>query len=248
MKKFSILFILVLILSACVPSAPIPTSTPTATNTKQPTKTPAPTRTPRPSYTPRPTSTRVIPTVTVQEYIGQGDGVIELPKDAVGVLHIVGNSTSSYFGVEAFDAKNNQVDLFVNTTDPYDGRVPLNVLGDGIARLQVTASGEWKITYLPLAAYDHVSKEAGIVPLFGKGDDVWFFKSPLKPVILTITGNKSSGYFAVKLYGLEGSDLAVNTTDPYDGVYLYSASLGDLILIVITAEDDWTVIIQESIN
>ena len=245
-QTISIIFTICLIITACTTAVPTPTSTPppTYTPTKLPTKTPAPTHTPKPTNTPRPTFT-ASPTPEPKRYSGTGDDVIELPVGAVGVLLIVGNKNSNYFGVEAFDAGNNQVDLLVNTTDPYEGRVPLNLIGDDVARLQITANGEWSIDYLPVATYDHISTKRGIVALIGRGDDVWLFKPSLSPKIISISGNAISGYFGVKAYGLKRSDLVVNTTDPYDGLYLYPSSLGELILLVITADDDWLITIQE---
>jgi len=241
-----------LLLAACAPSVesiqtavaqtksawtPIPTQTAYLTYTAIPTNTPRPTNTPL-IFTPTP-----IP--TSKTYEGSGDSVIELPVAAYGFLHIVGNSSSNYFGVEAFDAQNNSVDLLVNTTDPYDGRLMLNLVGEEIARLQISASNTWIVEYIPFAAYDHINQGKGIIPLIGKGDDVWVFQSTIRPKIITIKGNSASRYFGVEVYGLKDSDLAVNTTDPYSGIYLYPASLGDLLFIVITAEGDWNVIIQE---
>lgn len=239
MKRIAIALIC-LVLVACAPSAPPATATPTATATftPRPIPTPIPTRTKLPTYTPSPA-----PTLPPRAHFeGTGDNIVELPIGAVGVLRIIGNAGSDYFGVEAFDRNNNEVDLLVNTTDPYDGRVPLNLFGDEIVRLQITASGPWTVEYIPINDYEHTYTK--FQPLTGDGDDVWIFKPPLKVDTIKIVGNNSSGYFSVKLYGMKGSDLAVNTTDPYNGIYLYSTSLGNLILIVITAEDTWNIFIN----
>jgi hypothetical protein len=55
MSRFSILFIVVIVLTACVPQIFEPTATPTATITPPPTKTPAPTFTPSPTASATPT-------------------------------------------------------------------------------------------------------------------------------------------------------------------------------------------------
>ena len=181
-------------------------------------------------------------------YQGNGDQVIDLPTDTYGVLQITGNSGSHYFGVEGFDANNNSVDLLVNTTDSYDGRIAVNLFGDKIARLQVSATGDWTVKYIPLGAYDHkYTKNEILFPLIGKGDDIWLFTIKVMPKTIIIKGNASNSYFGVKFYGLNDYDLAVNTTEKYNGIYLYPASLGYLVAIVITASDDWNIIIQQNI-
>jgi len=209
-------------------TANVPTNTPQPTNTPLPTNTPVPTLTPTPLPQP-------------QNFQGEGDMVVDLPSDSIGVLHIVGNSASRYFGVKGFDANNNELDSLVNTTDIYDGRVPLNFYDDGIARLQVTGQGGWNITYYPISSYDHFI--ASSLTISGNGDDVWLCTG-IMPDKLKIFGNQASRYFGVKVIGDSNRyDSAVNTTDPYSGEYLYPANLGELLAIVVTAQDQWEITI-----
>lgn len=203
-----------------------------------PVDTPLPANTPLPSLTPT-----ALP--QPQTYQGEGDTVVDLPPGALGVLHIVGNSESRYFGVEGFDAYNNKVGLLVNTTDIYDGRVPVNLdyLESGIVRLQITGQGAWSITYNPVWSYDHYVRDLTNLTIAGKNDDVWISSLHIAPNKLQISGNQTSRYFGVKVIGYSGNNLAVNTTDPYNGEFLYSSGLGELLAIVITAQGEWQITI-----
>lgn len=214
---------------------PPPTITDTLapTNTPGPTNTPRPTRTPRPTNTPRPTAT---PTRAPEpiNYTGTGSTVLDIDKwPGPAVLHITNNS-SRYFSVESYDANNERMDLLVNTSGPYDGQVLIDLYEeDHTSRLAIEATGDWTIDILPLEAALFL-KIPGIIE--GTGDDVIVICC--NGDLATIIGNQSSDYFGVYSYGTNGTDLLVNTSDPYEGTVILPP--GALILTV-EATGPWTI-------
>lgn len=214
-------------------STPEPTATATLTPTPEPTNTPAPTATPEPTSTPTPEPTAT-PAPQPVVYSGSGDNVIDIQKPGDVVLaYIRGNAGSRYFGVESFNDAGEQVDLLVNTTDPYEGVVLLDVRdGEQSTRLQITAEGEWYIELRPLSTARRVSAPGMIE---GTGDDVFIVDG--EPDVAQISGNVDGRYFGVTGYG-ERANLLVNTTDPYDGRVIVAR---DVVLVEITAVGSWTV-------
>lgn len=194
-----------------------------------PTKTP--TWTPRPSATPTPAPTQAPIVLT-----GSGDQIVDvdLPDGFVGLVHIIGNAGGRFFAVSNLDANNDQIDLLVNTGDPYDGLRPLDFRDDErTVRFQVQAVGEWTIEILPLSSIKFVEVPGSIS---GKGDFV-FALTGKDPDTAKIVGNAEGRYFAV--LGYSGSvDLLVNTGDPYDGTVLLD---GDTVIIEIQAVGEWTI-------
>lgn len=255
MKKLFVLVGAALLLAACSaaptdiptataipPTATIaPTATPAPTNTPAPTATPAPTNTRKPTFTPRPTLTpSPVPTPIVLE--GSGDGVIDADTTLCPcILEVEGNQSSRHFAVENFDASGNQIDLLVNTTDAYVGRVPIDFLdSEKTARFQITARGAWKLTLFPLSIYlDYRGRN--ITPpgkITGAGDDIVILLGSKKPDLAKVSGNQASRFFAVIAWGLNGRDLLINTTDAYDGTVIMPA---DALILEIKADGDWSV-------
>lgn len=202
-----------------------------------PTNTPIPTRTPRPTNTPAPTLTPTTPPEPLV-FSGSGDSVQDFDLTSfqgIAIAHITGNASSSYFAVESYDENGETVDLLVNTTDPYDGYVPVNFIDYQKAnRFQITASDDWTITLLPIhPAFVHSLDVPGSIS--GTGDDVILLFGD--PDTAKINGNASSQYFAVESYGTNW-DLLVNTTDPYEGIVILSK---DAWILQVTASDPWTI-------
>lgn len=219
--------------------SPTPTLTPKPTNTPRPTNTPKPTNTPRPTNTPTPVPPTPTPTPvpTPIVYTGSGDNVIEIQKpgdpNGPALLYIRGNAASRYFGVESYDAAGNQVDLLVNTTDVYEGVVPLDFLDDEqTTRLQISAVGEWYIEVRPLSMARRVTVPGTIS---GSGDDVFIIDGT--PDIAHIVGNAEGRYFGVVAYG-DRYQLLVNETDPYDGRVIVASSA---IIIEVMATGGWEI-------
>jgi hypothetical protein len=215
---------------------PLFSNTPLRTNTPLPTNTPKPTSTPKPTNTPAPSNTPTTPP-TPLAFAGNGDSIVDVETSGPALVHIVGNSSSRFFAVINYDANNEQIDLLVNTTDPYDGIRPLDFMEDEQTyRFEVKADGEWTIEVLPLSSIYKLEIPGEIS---GKGDYVFAIIGGT-PDTAIINGNASSRYFGVFGYG-DRKDLLVNTTDPYNGTVLLSS---DTFIIEVRAEDDWTINIK----
>jgi hypothetical protein len=239
--------------SACGSGTPEPTATPEPTQTPMPTNTPPPTDTPEPTNTPKPTDTpeptnSARPTETptpypeYQSYRGTGDSVIDIdPYTGPAAVHVVGNSSGAHFAVKSYGPGNEEIDLLVNTTEPYDGSCPINLLsGEEVRRLQVTATGDWRIEVNPLTASMYALQYHMEVPGTeeGDGDDVIVLTGQT-PDLAEISGNEAANHFAVRAYSIdEGVELLVNTTEPYDGMSLLDPST---VLLVVIASDSWRI-------
>jgi hypothetical protein len=217
-------------------STPEPTATATLTPTPEPTNTPAPTATPEPTSTPTPEPTAT-PAPQPVVYSGSGPNVIDIQKPGDVVLaYIRGNAGSRYFGVESYDDSGEQVDLLVNTTDPYEGVVLMDVRDDdNSTRLQIQAEGDWYIELRPLNTARRVSAPGTIE---GAGDDVFIIDG--EPDTAQISGNADGRYFGVTGYS-NRSNLLVNSTDPYDGRVIVGR---DTVLIEVKAVGSWRIVFE----
>jgi hypothetical protein len=179
------------------------------------------------------------PVLTIPEskfYSGSGDDVIEIePVDSVWVLVVKGNDAGRYFAVKGYDKDGKYTELFVSTADPYTG-ITLDI-DLATTTLEITATGAWEIEVRSVLALRTVSKGETIS---GTGDDVVWVMNNGKTA--EISGNNSERYFAVKVYGVDYSDLLVSTADKYSGKVMLK---GDASLLVITAEDDWTITLND---
>ena len=143
-------------------------------------------------------------------YTGSGDDYFDIsPFDSLYYFHISGNSEDRHFSVTGYDAAGNYTELFVNTTDYYNGYV-LDPEQD-TRTLEVDAEGPWTIEIVSLYT-------APVLPVgetySGIDDAVLLLPSDCQSAI--INGNTMSRYFSVITYG-SGFDLLVNTVDPYSG-------------------------------
>jgi hypothetical protein len=197
----------------------IPSDTPLPTNTSLPINTPLP-----PSPMPEPISVS-----------GSGDMIVnaENPYN-VAIVHILGNSCGRFFAVTNYDSSGQQIDLLVNTTDPYDGIRPIDFRqNEHTTRFEINASCEWQINILPLLSVRSVTVPGTIS---GSGDDVIALVGGT-PDLASIRGNSGSRFFAVTGYG-NSLDLLVNTTDPYEGTVIVSS---DTIILEIQGVGEWSI-------
>ena len=211
-----------------------PTATPQPTNTPGPTDTPRPTNTPLPTNTPRPTNTPTPPPEPIL-LTGSGDTVVDVDRgNYAAIAHITGNAAANHFAVVNYGSDGDQIDLLVNTTEPYDGIKPLDFReSEHTTRLEVTATGDWTIEILPL-----IEARGFLVPgrIEGVGDDVVILTDGT-PDIATITGNAAASHFAVIGYGTT-ADLLVNTTEPYEGTVILDP---DTAVLEITGVGPWSI-------
>jgi len=217
-------------------NTPTPSITPTPSETPLPTETPAPTDTRTPTETPTPTSTPT-PLFSVN---GVGDSVVDVETSGEAVLaHIIGNSGGRHFAVSNLDTSGNQIDLLVNTTDPYEGLLPLDFsTNDHTTRFEISARGPWTIELLPLTSVRRLNVP-GVIE--GLGDDVIALEGGT-PVLAHIVGNAAERHFAVFSYSSGGRDLLVNTTDSYDGQVILDS---DTFLLEITGTGPWSIEVSE---
>lgn len=219
----------------------VPTNTPPPTATPEPTNTPKPTDTPEPTNTPRPTETST-PYPEYQSYRGTGDSVIDIePYVGPAAVHVVGNESGAHFAVKSYGPDNEEIHLLVNTTDPYDGSRPINLVsGEEVRRLQVTATGDWRVEVIPLTGSMYALEHHMTVPdtLNGDGDDVIVLTGQT-PDLMRALGNEAAHHFAIRAYSVdEGIELLVNTTEPYDGMSLLDPSTA---MLEVIASDAWTI-------
>lgn len=218
-------------------NAAAPTDTLVPDATPEPTNTPAPTATPLPTDTPVPTATPAA-TATPAVYTGSGDAIVDVEKGPEpAVAYITGNASSRFFGVKSIDENNDVIDLLVNSTEPYEGIVPLDFgNSEHTHRFEVQANGPWTIEVRPLVSVERLEIPGTIS---GTGDYVFAIVGGT-PDKANITGNEASRFFGVKSYG-NFVDLLVNSTDPYDGTVLLDA---DTVVIEVQAVGDWTIEIE----
>lgn len=169
-----------------------------------------------------------------ESYEGSGDDVItvDVSQGEPFLLYVSGNQESSHFAVTGFDDNDNQTELFVNTTEPYEGTT-LDY-GDTTV-LEIDAPGAWEVE-LKAIQDTEVADAPGTIE--GSGDDVFIVDG--SPETVKIEGNEEASHFSVHAYEmpLGRGDLLVNTTDPYDGRSRISSEVE---LMAITAVGDWEV-------
>jgi uncharacterized membrane protein YqaE (UPF0057 family) len=159
---------------------------------------------PTPSPTPEPTPE---PPIVLE---GSGDDVIDVVPAGPRLARITGNAAGAYFGMIPYTGSERGSSL-VNTTDPYEGIVPIDFLeGEATDSIEVQATGPWRIELLPLSAARPIDGA-----LSGTGDEV--IRVVGSPDRAFITGNAEGAYFGVRPWGGSPSISMVNTTDPYEG-------------------------------
>lgn len=169
-----------------------------------------------------------------QTYTGTGDDVIYITTPSDGtlwVLYVKGNAEGGYFGVTGYTGQRKYTQLFVNTTEPYEGTL-IDVTQDTL-RLEIEASCDWQIEVRSIMSCPVVRKGDAYA---GSGDQVLMIKD--SPDTADISGNPGENYFGVHAYGAYVYDLLVNTTKQYNGTVLLAP---DINCITVSAVGDWTI-------
>lgn len=172
-------------------------------------------------------------------YDGSGDSVIKIePPDDEFVLYVNGNAESHHFAVKGYDASGTMTELFVNTTEPYEG-ITIDPNYE-TTTLEINANGEWHIEVRSLWSCDIIEDYA---TFSGSGDSVVLLN--VDAATAEIEGNAESRHFAVKSYGdsknLLYQNLMVNTTEPYSGSVMMKY---DPYYLVITAVGEWSITLE----
>ncbi len=167
-------------------------------------------------------------------YEGKGDSVIKIkhPEGAF-VLYIKGNKDGRHFAVKGYNSNGDRTELFVNTSDPYEG-VTLDPSQETVT-LEITAKGKWKVEVRSIWTCDIIS-ELGTYK--GKGDSVVLLN--VDATIAEIEGNKDSRHFAIKSYG-DRTNLMVNTSDEYSGTVMMKYNP---YLLEVTAVGKWSITLE----
>jgi len=170
-------------------------------------------------------------------YESAGDDIIDIEKpedELLAIMYVRGNEASRHFAINGYDAAGERTYLFVNTTDPYEGIVQLNVdsrRGD-TTRLEVSGTGSWYIEIRSLRSARAASAPGKII---GEGDEVFLVEGELDTAF--IVGNDAGRHFAIKGYNSRGN-LLVNTTDPYEGRVMVPS---DISVIEVTGFGEWEI-------
>jgi hypothetical protein len=140
---------------------------------------------------------------------GSGNEIVGLTKNLPGpvAVHISGNQASEHFAIRALGAQEH----LVETADPYDGVRSLAWEGGDWTRLEVIATGPWRIEGMLRSALPTFDKSFN-----GKGDMVLHFTGDGSIAVITATSEGRN--FQVRTLSPSGKYLSlVNTTAPYVG-------------------------------
>lgn len=197
-------------------------------------ETPTPAETATETPTPDPTAE---PVTEPNVYSGSGDSVIDVEAPAgnngLCVYYITGNAGAKHFAVKGYDAEGDRTDLFVNTTDPYEGMTA--DLSLKTVQMEISAQGDWNIEVRSMLTCRRVNLSE---PLEGSGDEILIVEG--SPSTATISGNEAAKHFAVKAHGSR-SNLLVNTTDPYEGTTKVKS---DALVIEVKAQGAWQITLE----
>lgn len=193
--------------------------------------------TPIPEPTPKPTIYTGDPIV----YNGNGNDIVFIDDDIsekldpMWVFEIVGNEADKHFAVTAYDKDGEYLDLLVNTTRPYSGTVYEKTIEGRM--LEVQATGAWTITAKSI--YTVPTMRQGVTHT-GENDTVLLYLDG-EARFLTASGNAGGNYFSVWAHGIDGSELLINTTEPYEGKSIISK---EPIVIEVNATGEWSLTID----
>lgn len=178
----------------------------------------------------------------INEYGGSGDDYIRIEKtihEIPAAVLVLGNSSSRHFSVTSYSASGTYIDLLVNTTEPYNGIVPIDLgTKDDAKYLEVNAVGSWKIFVYPIFAIPNVTSGSAVSD---SGDSLLWIEG--EGSVLSVNGNSAGRHFSIVAYDEYGdyNGLLVNTTDRYSGrVRLPKDSL----ILQISAVGDWSIELQ----
>jgi hypothetical protein len=187
--------------------------------------------------TPTSSTAPAAPPLAPATLAGKGDDVVTVPAGYTSipaVIHITGNTG----GVDNFSVQASDNQLLVNTVDAYNGYVPLDFKdAETSPTLQISAGGPWSLTFAPVNSVPQFSAATT-----GTGDTVLEYVG--KSGVLAVTGNAGGvDNFSIIEYGTDGTNLLVNTVDPYTGrVPIQSGPE----ILVISAANAWTLSVTSS--
>ncbi|MFO7815246.1 MAG: hypothetical protein R6V14_05885 [Halanaerobiales bacterium] len=168
-------------------------------------------------------------------FSGEGDDILEIENPGnknYFLMKVIGNKQERHFAVTGYDENNDRIDTYINTTDFYEGLRPVN---EKTKILEINASGEWEIILKPI-------KEITIVEVPGniEGSGDYVFKLKENVMKAEIIGNDNERHFAILVYdeNFNKLDLAVNTTDKYEGTVMIPKNA---VFIEVIASGNWNI-------
>lgn len=160
---------------------------------------------------------------------GQGDDVLTLEKPVgVAVLDFecLGCSGSTVLKTDGPEA------LLVNKIGGYAGRHLIDVSDTArTSRLEITATGSWKVTVTPGLSALRIS---GGGRISGRGDDVVSLDGGTTRALIK---NRGDSNFAVWVVGQDRTELVVNEIGSYEGTVPLRAPA----VAIVTSSGDWSI-------
>lgn len=161
-------------------------------------------------------------------YSGNGDDVTKSVKVQYSSYAHIKYSGKGHFSVKGH--YDDDYDLLVNTTENYDGTTL--IMADREYMFEVSANGEWSIDLYKIGTVstDSFSGDSDFVtPVFLKTSNIYEVKT------------SGSGHFSIKVWGDEGYDLIVNTTNPNYSGKVMCGKKGEYALFEISASREWSI-------
>jgi hypothetical protein len=163
---------------------------------------------------------------------GSGDSVVNIPA-AQGII-TASHSGSSNFSLTVLDANNEMAELPVNTIGDYEGTTAfgLSTLGGEASAVEITADGDWEITFAPISAAPEMAD-----PQEATGDGVFRYTGD---AAIWNTAHDGESNFSITFLsdGSFGWNLLVNEIGAYGGTVPVTAGPA---VVVVTADGDWTI-------
>ncbi|MFC7785539.1 hypothetical protein ACFQWC_13670 [Rossellomorea sp. GCM10028870] len=170
---------------------------------------------------------------------GNGDTASDGVKLTSGWAIFDGNHNGgANFIVQLQDENGNDLELLVNEIGSYKGKTFAQIPVEGTYYLNVKADGPWEYTI-----YQSPPVEMADAPttLEGSGDDVVFFNTKSGNYKFNFSHNGSSNFIVM----LNGQGLMVNEIGAYEGSARQVLKTDGYYALVIKADGDWSVGIEE---
>lgn len=165
---------------------------------------------------------------------GAGDSVVPLPAGATAAIVTASHDGASNFALVVIDANNQSTgQLLVNTIGAYSGTTAygFTAFGDPGVNLEISADGNWSITFAPISAAPQIA-----VPGGGLGDGVFLYDGAA--AIWSFTHDGSSNFVVLQHSDSLFANLAINEIGSYSGTVPMDSGPS---VILINADGNWTI-------
>jgi hypothetical protein len=167
---------------------------------------------------------------------GDGPASVDIIKDPSVPLaaYITANAAAQTCGISNYDAAGDQLDVLVDTSEPYEGIRPVDLgAGQPTSRFQVDCQGPWHIELRD------ASTLVGVGPgetRQHRGDDVFVVRGAHT---LSISGNAGARHLGVQAYDLSNRQAAqlVDTSTPFQADVITPEN----VLLVVQTDGEWSI-------